>query len=216
MRGAELKLSAVELHADNGHLLLGDVNLVLPPGWYGLQGANGSGKTALLKAIAGLYKPACGLITYQLHGVTLSGNAYKPYLGYKPQHAAYYDNMTVEAYLRYVGEMKLMPRTTIEERSCELCERLGLSNERKTPIQRLSGGNKQRLMIVQAMLADPWFLLLDEPLYGLDIEIRFLLLNALYEMTPGTVAIFSGALEGLQGGWLDAVIKLDNGMAVLH
>ncbi|MDQ0091028.1 ABC-type multidrug transport system ATPase subunit [Paenibacillus anaericanus] len=216
MRGAELKLTAVELHAENGHLLLGDVNLVLTPGWYGLEGANGSGKTALLKAIAGLYQPVRGLITYQLHGVALSGNAFKPYLGYKPQQAAYYDNMTVEAYLRYVGEMKLMPRTTIDERSRELCERLGLSNERKTPIQRLSGGNKQRLMIVQAMLADPWFLLLDEPLYGMDIEIRFLLLDALYEMTPGTVAIFSGALEGLQGGWLDAVIKLDNGTAALH
>lgn len=216
MRGAELKLAGVELHEDNGHLLLGDVNLTLPPGWYGLEGTNGSGKTALLKAIAGLYQPVRGLITYQLHGVALSGNAFKSYLGYKPQHAAYYDNMNVEAYLRYVGEMKLMPRTTIEERSRELCERLGLSDERKTPIQRLSGGNKQRLMIVQAMLADPWFLLLDEPLYGLDIEIRFLLLNALYEMTPGTVAIFSGALEGLQGGWLDAVIKLDNGTAALY
>ncbi len=216
VRGAELKLTAVELLADNGHLLLGDVNLALPPGWYGLEGANGSGKTALLKAIAGLYQPVRGLITYQLHGVTLSGNAFKPYLGYKPQQAAYYDNMNVEAYLRYVGEMKLMPRATIEERSRELCERLGLTAEWKTPIQRLSGGNKQRLMIAQAMLADPWFLLLDEPLYGMDIEICFLLLDTLYEMTPGTVAIFSGALEGLQGGWLDAVIKLENGTAALH
>ncbi|MFE4713239.1 ATP-binding cassette domain-containing protein [Paenibacillus sp. NPDC056722] len=216
MRGAELKLTGVELHADNGHLLLGDVNLTLPPGWYGLEGANGSGKTALLKTIAGLYQPARGRIIYQIHGMALSGNAFKPYLGYKPQQAAYYDNMTVEAYLRYVGEMKLMPRAIIEERSRELCERLGLSAEWKTLVQRLSGGNKQRLMIVQAMLADPWFLLLDEPLYGMDIEIRFLLLEALYEMTPGTVAIFSGALEGLQGDWLDAVIKLENGTAALH
>lgn len=216
MRGAELKLTGVELRADDGHLLLEDVNLALPPGWYGLEGSNGSGKTALLQAIAGLYPPARGLITYRLHGVALSGNAFKPYLGYKPQQAAYYDNMTVGAYLRYVGEMKLMPRATREERSYELCERFGLSAEWKTPVQRLSGGNKQRLMIVQAMLADPWFLLLDEPLYGLDIEIRFLLLDALYEMTPGTVAIFTGALEGLNNGWLDAVIKLDNGTAVLY
>lgn len=216
MRGAELKLTDVELHADKGHLLLGDVNLTLPPGWYGLEGANGSGKTALLRAIAGLYPPASGLITYLLHDVTLSGNDVKSYLGYKPQQAAYYDNMTVEAYLRYVGEMKLMPRTAIEEQSRELCERFGISAEWKTLIQRLSGGNKQRLMIVQAMLADPWFLLMDEPLYGLDIESRFFLLDALYEMTSGTVAIFSGALEGLQKGWLDAVIKLDNGTATLH
>lgn len=216
MRGAELKLTSVELHADHGQLLLGDVNLTLPPGWYGLEGANGSGKTALLKAIAGLYPPAHGRITYQLHGVELSGNGFKPHLGYKPQQAAYYDNMTVEAYLRYVGEMKLMPRASIEERSRELCERLGLSAEWRTPIHRLSGGNKQRLMIVQAMLADPWFLLLDEPLYGMDIEIRFLLLNALYEMTPGTVAIFSGSMEGQQSGWLDAVIKLENGTAALQ
>lgn len=216
MRGAELKLTGVELLADNGHLLLEDVNLALPPGWYGLEGVSGSGKTALLQAIAGLYPPARGMITYQLHGMALSGNAFKPYLGYKPQQAAFYDNMTVGAYLRYVGEMKLMSRAAIEERSRELCERLRLTAEWKTPIQRLSGGGKQRLMIIQAMLADPWFLLLDEPLYGLDIEIRFLMLDALYEMTPGTVAIFSGALEDLQEGWLDAVIKLHKGTAALH
>ncbi|WNS46079.1 ABC transporter ATP-binding protein [Paenibacillus sp. MMS20-IR301] len=216
MRGAELKLGAVELHTDHGHLLLGNVNLNLTPGWYGLEGANGSGKTALLKTIAGLYRPARGRISYYLHGAELSGDAYKPYLGYKPQQAAYYDNMTAQAYLRYVGEMKLMPRADIAERSRVLCERLGLSADWKTPVQRLSGGSKQRLMIVQALLADPWFLLLDEPLYGLDIEIRSLLLEALYEMTAGSVVIFSGSLEGLQGGWLDAVISLDNGTAALR
>ena len=216
MRGAQLKLAGVELHTRQGHPLLNHVNLDLPAGWYGLEGANGSGKTALLQAIAGLYPPARGQISYQLHGKPLSGNTFKSYLGYKPQQAAYYDNMTVEAYLRYVGEMKLMPHSTLKERSRQLGERLGLSAEWSTPIHHLSGGNKQRLTIIQALLADPWFLLLDEPLYGVDIEMRFLLLEVLYEMTPGTVAIFSGSMEGLHRGWLDAVIQLNKGTASLN
>jgi len=216
MRGAELKLIGVDIHRNDGKLLLGNVNLDLQPGWYGLDGANGSGKSALLKSIAGLYKPKRGLITYHLHGAALTGNAFKSQLGYKPQHTAYYDNMTIEAYLRYVGEMKLMSREKIEGRAQELCEIFGISTERKTLIQHLSGGNKQRLMIVQAMLGDPWFLLLDEPLYGLDIEIRFQLLDALYEKTAGTVTIFSGALDDLKEGWLDATIKLDHETATLH
>lgn len=215
MRGAHLQLKAVELHTREGERLLGDVNLRLPAGWYGLEGANGSGKTALLQAIAGLYPPAQGEILYQLHGTPLPGNTFKSYLGYKPQQAAYYDNMTVKSYLRYIGEMKLLPQATITERSCELCERLGLAAEWKTPIPHLSGGNKQRLTMVQALLGDPWFLLLDEPLYGLDIEMRFQLIDTLYELTAGSVVIFTGSLESLQGGWLDEVIQLKNSTALM-
>jgi ABC-type multidrug transport system ATPase subunit len=211
-----LQLKAVELHTREGERLLGDVNLRLPSGWYGLEGANGSGKTALLQAIAGLYPPAHGEILYQLHGTPLPGNTFKSYLGYKPQHAAYYDNMTVESYLRYVGDMKLLPRPTTEQRSRELSERLGLTAEWKTLIPHLSGGNKQRLTLIQALLADPWFLLLDEPFYGLDIEMRFQLIDTLYELTAGTVIIFTGSLESLQGGWLDAVIRLNKGTASLQ
>lgn len=216
MRGALLQLKAVELHTREGERLLGDVNLRLPAGWYGLEGANGSGKTALLQAIAGLYPPASGEIVYQLHGTALPGNAFKSYLGYKPQHPAYYDNMTVESYLRYVGEMKLLPRPTTEQRSHELSERLGLTAEWKTLIPHLSGGNKQRLTIAQALLGDPWFLLLDEPLSGLDIEMRFQLIDTLYDLTAGTVVIFAGSLESLQGGWLDAVIEFSNGTASMR
>lgn len=216
MRGALLQLKAIELHTREGERLLGDVNLHLPAGWYGLEGANGSGKTALLQAIAGLYPPASGEIVYQLHGTALPGNAFKSYLGYKPQHPAYYDNMTVESYLRYIGEMKLLPQSTIMERARELCERLGLAADWKTPIPHLSGGNKQRLTMIQALLGDPWFLLLDEPLSGLDIEMRFQLIDTLYELTAGTVAIFTGSLESLQGGWLDAFIKLSNGTALME
>ncbi len=213
MTGTRIQLQGVEVRADDGSLILEETSLDLLPGWYGLNGSNGSGKTTLLKVLAGLVIPSRGRISYWLEGNELPGDAFKGYLGYKPQQAAYYENMTVAGYLRYVAQMKLLPKRESAERAQQLCAAFQLITAGDTVISQLSGGQKQRLMLVQALLGDPWFLLLDDLLKGVDIESRFAIVHTLYELTCGTVTVLAGdTFLGLDG-WLDGEVMLADGAA---
>lgn len=151
-----------EKHAVDG------VTVELTNGVYGFLGANGSGKTTLMRMLAAVSKPTTGTITLNGEEIGKMGDRYRDLLGYLPQHIGYYKHFTVEKFLYYIASLKGLEKNSAKEKVAELLETVNLTEKRKTKMGKLSGGMKQRVGIVQALLNDPKILIVDEPTAGLD------------------------------------------------
>lgn len=131
------------------------VSLTLTPGVWGLLGANGAGKTSLMRMIAGIVKPTSGEILYDGLSIWTLKEKYREVFGYLPQEFGFYPEFTVKSYLEYVASLKGLSRTTTRKKIGELLERLTLSDVKNKKISKLSGGMKRRVGIAQALLNDP-------------------------------------------------------------
>ncbi len=145
----------------------------------GFLGPNGAGKTTTMKMITGFMGPSTGRI--QVGGVDVFANPVeaKKKIGYLPENPPVYTEMRVEEYLRFVADLKLVPKAKVKERVETVLVQMGLVPMRRRLIQFLSKGYRQRVGIAQALIAEPDVLILDEPTVGLDpkqvIEIRELI-----------------------------------------
>lgn len=139
------------------------VSFSIRQGVHALLGANGSGKTTLIRMLAGLLPPSEGSICFDQISIAKQYDTYCASLGYMPQHFGFYPNYTVEEFLSYMGLLKRMPKTLLQQRIDELCTQLNLSAQRKQKMKHLSGGTLRRVGIAQALLTKPSLLLLDEP-----------------------------------------------------
>jgi len=137
-------------------------------GVLGLLGSNGAGKSTTMNIICGVLKQTVGDVF--INGINLSENPIeaKKYLGFLPQNAPLYMELTVDEYLRHCGRMRLMTHKEIADALPEVKERCGISHFSKRLIQNLSGGYRQRVGIAQAILHGPQLVVLDEPTNGLD------------------------------------------------
>lgn len=146
------------------------ISLRLNTGIYGLLGANGVGKTSLMRMICGILKPTSGTITFD--GIDVSEESYRAILGYLPQDFGYYPEFTGEDFLLYMAALKGMRKPQAKRKAVELLELVSLRDVAKKKIKTYSGGMKQRLGIAQALLNQPKVLVLDEPTAGLDPKER--------------------------------------------
>ncbi|CAB1246687.1 ABC transporter ATP-binding protein [Clostridium sp. WLY-B-L2] len=144
------------------------VNLNVSPGVWGLLGANGAGKTSLIKMMVGITGPTSGKILYDGIEIEVLKEAYRDILGYLPQDFGFYPEFTVVDYLKYVAALKGLTKNHTKIKIDELLQILTLAEVRKKKISKLSGGMKRRVGIAQALLNDPEVLILDEPTSGLD------------------------------------------------
>ena len=175
-----------------------DVTMTLTDGIYALLGENGAGKTTLMRIMAALTRPSEGKIFLDGEDVFALGNKYRAALGYMAQGFEYYPDFTAREFLRYVCALK----GADEKRTDETLSAVGLLNEGRKKIRKLSGGMKRRLGIAQALLNDPEILLLDEPTAGLDIEERARLYDIINSFSAGKIVILSTYIfrRGNHGG----------------
>ena len=134
----------------------------------GFLGPNGAGKTTTMKIITGFMAPTSGEVKVAGYDVFVDPIEVKKRIGYLPENPPVYLDMTVQEYLRFVAQLKMVPKDKITQFVDHAMEKTHLGEVRKRLIQNLSKGFRQRVGIAQALVSDPELLILDEPTVGLD------------------------------------------------
>ncbi len=155
-----------------------DVSFGIQPGEiYGLLGPNGAGKTTTLRMISGLLRPTAGHVFIDNTEVTDRPNWVKQRIGYLTANTGLYVRLTPIEMLKYFATLYNIPRAPAKARIAELVEWLGMSDFLKLRCGALSTGQKQRVSIARALIANPPILVLDEPTLGLDVLSNRLILS---------------------------------------
>ena len=143
-----------------------DVSFSIPTGQIvGLLGPNGAGKTTTMRMITGFLAPSEGQIFIDGEDITKAPVESKKKIGYMPESAPLYGEMIVEDYLKYIAQMH---GEDPAQKVPALCKECGLKEVMSKNISELSRGNRQRVSLAHALMADPEILILDEPTSGLD------------------------------------------------
>lgn len=150
----------------------------------GFLGPNGAGKTTTMKMLTGFMTPTHGSLEICGFDVQKNPLEVKQKLGYLPETPPVYQDMTVVNYLRYVADLKKVPRKDKPKNIESVLESLKLTEVKNRLIQNLSKGFRQRVGIAQALVSNPEILVLDEPTVGLD---------------PTQVAEFREIIKSLKG-----------------
>ncbi|MCM2321638.1 MAG: ABC transporter ATP-binding protein [Oligoflexia bacterium] len=132
----------------------------------GFLGANGAGKTTLIHLLVGLRRPVRGSV--RVFGCDAQSPEARARIGYLPERPYFHDHLTGEALLKYFGALAGMQRPKVLSRIPAVLSAVGMSHAGKTELRKYSKGMLQRIGIAQALLHDPEFLVLDEPMSGLD------------------------------------------------
>ncbi len=146
---------------------LDDLNLVVEKGEvFGFLGPNGAGKTTTLKILMNLIRPTSGRA--RILGEPPGSVSVQRRIGYLPENPYFYDYLTPEEFLRYMGRIFGLKGDILNRKVDELLESVGLTRARKLQLRKFSKGMVQRIGIAQAIINDPQVAFLDEPMSGLD------------------------------------------------
>lgn len=134
----------------------------------GFLGPNGAGKSTTMKMIAGFLSPTAGSVRVCGHDIEDEPLQAKRCIGYLPEGAPAYGEMTPAGFLNFIGEIRGLQGATLRQRIDRVVGQLHLEKVYEQPIEQLSKGFKRRVGIAQALLHDPQVLIMDEPTDGLD------------------------------------------------
>jgi ABC-2 type transport system ATP-binding protein len=158
---------------------------------FGLVGPDGAGKTTTLRMLAGIMPPDAGKATVAGFDVEHDPEGAKHALSYMPQRFGLYEDMTVDENIRFYADLFGVNKTERDSRSAQLLVAAGMSEFRKRLAGKLSGGMKQKLGLVCALIHRPKVILLDEPTTGVDPVSRRDFWRILYELVAEGVAILT-------------------------
>ena len=155
----------------------------------GFLGPNGAGKTTAMKLITGFLEPAIGAVVVAGHDVGKDPLAAQRRIGYLPENAPAYGEMTVDGFLRFIADA----RDIVDAESAidRVVDMTGLRRVRHQTIETLSKGFKRRVGLAQAMIHNPEVLILDEPTDGLDPNQRALVQDLLANISQERCVILS-------------------------
>lgn len=155
---------------------------------FGFLGSNGSGKTTTLRALLGLYEPASGELLINGKPFTVDGGVR---LGYLPEERGLYKKESVLDVMLYFGRLKGLNKDEARQFSLDYLERVKLADKASTRLDKLSGGQQQKVQLGVTIMGDPELLILDEPTKGFDPVNRRLLMSIIEERrAAGATIIF--------------------------
>lgn len=190
---------------------LDNLTLTLRPGIYGLLGPNGAGKSTLMNLLTDTVRRESGEILLDGRDILALGKNYRAQLGYMPQQQGYYEEFSVGRFLYYMASLKAIPRKTADEKIPRLLAAVGLHDCMHKKMGVLSGGMRQRALLVQALLGDPKVLLLDEPTAGLDPEERIRIRNHIASIAADKIVLLATHLVSDIESIADQVILMKKG-----
>ncbi|MGQ9598157.1 MAG: ATP-binding cassette domain-containing protein [Anaerolineae bacterium] len=164
--GSVQALRDVSFHVEAGEII-------------GLLGPNGAGKTTMMKILTGYLQPTSGTALVDGLDVLTHPLEVQKRIGYLPENAPLYPELSVQAYLKMIADLRQIPETEQLTRLSEAIYATNLQDHLTRPIGQLSKGYRQRVGLAQAILHHPKLLILDEPTIGLDptqiVEVRHLI-----------------------------------------
>lgn len=199
MKGVKIRRAGFTLELDG---------LRFSPGLTLLAGRNGAGKSTLLHVLATALLPNEGYVQYGHSTVDDNLPLIRSQIGFVPSGLELYDDMTAGKFLQYFCSLKGIPAEIEVRRVLELLDMWKLS---RTKIKHLSQGKKQKVAIAQALLGEPYLLLLDEPLNYLDSRERKLVIQLLTRYARERVVIVATHELNEWNDQMDSLLWLDEG-----
>jgi len=201
--GAKRAVDGVSFNVERGEVL-------------GFLGPNGAGKSTTMRMITGFMPPSAGKVTVGGHNVAESPLEAKRLIGYLPENAASYPDMTVKGFLEFAAELRGLDgakRKSAVNRVVELCF---LESVLRQSIDTLSKGYRHRTCLAQALIHDPDVLIMDEPTDGLDPNQKHEVRNLIRELGRNKAIVFSThILEEVDAACTRAII-IDRGKIVAN
>ncbi len=199
----------------DNHTAVDHLNFVVEKGKiYGFLGPNGAGKSTTMNMITGYIASTEGEVLIDGHNILSEPEEAKKKIGYLPEMPPLYQDMSVTEYLRFVAELKSIPKEKREQNIKEVMSTTRLHDVKNRLIRNLSKGYKQRVGLAQALLGYPEVIILDEPTVGLDpkqiIEIRDLIKSLGKKHT----VILSSHILSEVSAVCDYVLIIDHGKLV--
>ena len=178
---------------------------------FGFLGSNGSGKTTTIRALLGIYQPSGG--TLYINGSPFSV-AHDTKLGYLPEERGLYKKESVIDVMVYFGQLKGLSKIEAKDRSIAYLERVKLADKATTRLDKLSGGQQQKIQLGITIMNDPELLILDEPTKGFDPVNRRLLMDIIeeHQRAGATVIFVTHQMEEVER-LCDRIIMLKDGTA---
>lgn len=178
---------------------------------FGFLGSNGSGKTTTIRALLGIYQPTGGELLIDGKPYSVSGGVK---LGYLPEERGLYKKESVLDVMTYFGQLKGMSRNEAREASLAYLQRVKLDDKANTRLDKLSGGQQQKIQLGITIMDDPELLILDEPTKGFDPVNRKLLMDIIeeHQAKGATVVMVTHQMEEVER-LCDRIILLKDGKA---
>lgn len=195
---------------------LAPLDLTWGPGVHGVLGPNGAGKTTLLRMLAGVLVPTSGRLLVRGAEVRSSRQraAYRHEVGLLPQEPGWPGEFTAAELAGYVGVVRGLGRRRATVRAREVLDEVGLGDRRDVQIRRMSGGERRRAFLAQALVHDPSVVILDEPTSGLDPVQRLRVRHLLGDLAAHRTVLLSTHLVEDVVRTADTLLVLDSGHAV--
>jgi ABC-2 type transport system ATP-binding protein len=157
----------------------------------GFLGPNGAGKSTTMKMITGFLGPTSGTVEVNGHDVLEDPLSVKRSIGYLPEGAPAYGEMTVRNFLNFIADIRELSSSVRKERLDEVIETINIKTVIDQSIETLSKGYKRRVGLAQAILHDPNILIMDEPTDGLDPNQKHEVRNLIKKMAKKKAIIIS-------------------------
>lgn len=187
-----LKIKNLTKTYPNGVKALNGISLEITNGMFGLLGANGAGKSSLMRTIATLQEPTSGSVSFNDVDIIEKPNNLRKDLGYLPQEFGVYPKISAEKLLDHLAVLKgILNKKERKKQVTALLQQVNLYQHRKKSVFTFSGGMRQRFGIAQALLSNPQIIIVDEPTAGLDPEESNRFLNLLSEIGENVIVILS-------------------------
>ena len=195
---------------------LRDFSYTFTPGIYGILGANGAGKSTLMNLITDNVKRTEGQILWDGTDILKLGKSFRGKLGYMPQQQGMYNDFSARAFLRYMAQIKEIPKKQADEQIEQLLDVVNLREDAHKKVGGFSGGMRQRVLLAQALLGDPQILILDEPTAGLDPRERLRLRQYISDLAQDRIVFLTthivSDIESIAGD----VLLMKQGELVRH
>lgn len=204
-----LSLTDLTMHL-GGKRVLNEVNLDVYQGQViGYIGPNGAGKSTTVKIMLGLIENYMGKVEIFGQDIAAGDHTYKRKIGYVPENADIYDNLTASEYLTFIGEIYGLDKEEAGRKGEALMREFGMENVFHTRISSFSKGMRQKVLIISSLLHDPDLLFFDEPLNGLDANSVMIIKEILAQLSEQGKTIFYSSHI------MDVVEKISNRIVLL-